>query len=296
MPENQPSTDPRRHWSQQISQWVQLACEREVQSPKPGNVSPGNDFADATVADFLASAVAIAPVMAKASERPLGMTILDCVEATRQVVGHNTNLGIILLIAPLAAVPPSKSLAEGIGDVLTNTTVDDSIAVYEAIRRAQPAGLGEVKDQDLHQAPTQNLVECMRLAADRDLIAAQYANGFPQVLGNGLEWLEEAQRTIESSADQITWLAVRFLAEYGDSLIARKCGLPMSELVQQKAQELLHSGWPHRLGSPAGLAELDGFLRADGNRRNPGTTADFIAAVIFAGLREGRIDYEKIPK
>ena len=288
MSENQPSTDPRRHWRQQISQWVQLACQREVQSPKPGNVSPGNDFADATVADFLASADAIAPVMARASERPLGMTILDCVEATRQVVGHNTNLGIILLIAPLAAVPPSKSLAEGIDEVLKNTTVDDSIAVYEAIRRAQPAGLGEVKDQDLHQAPTQNLVECMRLAADRDLIAAQYANGFQQVLGNGLEWLEDAQRTIESSADQITWLAVRFLAEFGDSLIARKCGLPMSELVQQKAQELLHSGWPHQLGSSAGLAELDGFLRADGNRRNPGTTADFIAAVIFAGLREGR--------
>ena len=289
MPENQSSNDPRRHWSQQISQWVQLACQREVQSPKPGNVSPGNDFADATVADFLASADAIAPVMAMASERPLGRTILECVEATRQVVGHNTNLGIILLIAPLAAVPSSKSLAEGIDDVLQNTTVDDSVAVYEAIRRAQPAGLGEVKDQDLQQAPSENLVECMRLAADRDLIAAQYANGFEQVLGNGLEWLAEAQRTIESSAEQITWLAVRFLAEFGDSLIARKCGLPMSELVQQKARELLHSGWPYQSASSAGLKELDSFLRADGNRRNPGTTADFIAAVIFAGLREGRV-------
>ena len=289
MPENQSSTDPRRHWSRQISQWVQLACQREVQSPKPGNVSPGNDFADATVADFLASADAIAPIMAIATGRPLGMTILECVEATRQVVGHNTNLGIILLIAPLAAVPSSKSLTDGIGEVLKKTTVDDSIAVYEAIRRAQPAGLGEVKDQDLQQAPTQNLVECMRLAADRDLIAAQYAYGFPQVLGNGLEWLAEAQHTIESSAEQITWLAVRFLAEFGDSLIARKCGLPMSELVQQKSKDLLHSGWPHQEGSSAGLAVLDQFLRADGNRRNPGTTADFIAAVIFAGLREGRI-------
>ena len=237
----------------------------------------------------MASANAIAPVMAMASERPLGTTILECVEATRQVVGHNTNLGIILLIAPLAAVPSSKSLAEGIGVVLKNTTVDDSIAVYEAIRRAPPAGLGEVKDQDLQQAPTQNLVECMRLAADRDLIASQYANGFQQVLGNGLEWLEQAQRTIESSADQITWLAVRFLAEFGDSLIARKCGMAMSELVKQKAQELLHSGWPHREGSSAGLTDLDAFLRADGNRRNPGTTADFIAAVLFAGQREGRI-------
>lgn len=286
MSENHPSAESRRCWSDQVSDWVRLACQREVRSPKPGNVSPGNDFADATVADFLASADAIAPVMALAPERPLGQTILDCVEATRLVVGHNTNLGIILLIAPLAAVPPSKSLAEGIIDVLNKTTVDDSIAVYEAIRRAQPAGLGEVKDQDLQQAPTENLVECMRLAADRDLIAAQYANHFRQVLGNGLQWLAEAKRTIEDSATQITWLAIRFLAEFGDSLIARKCGVAMSELVRQKAQELLHSGWPHQLGSSVMLAELDAFLRADGNRRNPGTTADFIAAVIFAGLRE----------
>ncbi|MFO1004174.1 MAG: triphosphoribosyl-dephospho-CoA synthase [Planctomycetaceae bacterium] len=289
MSEKQRSTAVPRDWSQQISQWVRVACEREVQSPKPGNVSPGNDFADATVADFLASADAIAPVMAMASERPLGRTILDSVEATRRVVGHNTNLGIILLIAPLAAVPASKSLSEGIGDILKCSSVDDSIAVYEAIRRAQPAGLGEVKDQDLQQTPTQNLVECMRLAADRDLIAAQYANGFRQVLGNGLRWLAEAQQTIRPPEEQITWLAVRFLAEFGDSLIVRKCGLSMSELVQRKARELLSSGWPHQPNSSVGLADLDTFLRADGNRRNPGTTADFIAAVIFAGLREGRL-------
>ena len=129
----------------------------------------------------------------------------------------------------------------------------------------------------------------MRLAADRDLIAAQYANGFQQVLGSGLEWLAEAQQAIESSSQQITWLAVRFLAESGDSLIARKCGPLMSDLVQKKAQELLRSGWPQRSDSSADLADLDAFLRADGNRRNPGTTADFIAAVIFAGLRDGRI-------
>ena len=289
MSDHEYRSDERSHWSQQVSRWVQVACQREVRSPKPGNVCPGNEFADATVADFLASADAIAAVMAMASERPLGTTILECVEATRRVVGHNTNLGIILLIAPLAAVPVGQTLTDGIGAVLNATTVDDSIAAYEAIRRAQPAGLGEVKDQDLLQAPTQNLVECMRLAADRDLIAAQYANGFRQVLGSGLEWLAEAQQAIESSSQQITWLAVRFLAEFGDSLIARKCGLPMSDLVQQKARELLRSGWPQRSGSSADLEDLDLFLRADGNRRNPGTTADFIAAVIFAGLREGRI-------
>ena len=94
MSDHEYRSDARSHWSQKISRWVRLACQREVQSPKPGNVSPGYDFADATVADFLASADAIAVVMAMASERSLGTTILDCVEATRRVVGHNTNLGI----------------------------------------------------------------------------------------------------------------------------------------------------------------------------------------------------------
>jgi triphosphoribosyl-dephospho-CoA synthase len=82
---------------------------------------------------------------------------------------------------------------------------------------------------------------------------------------------------------------VRFLAEFGDSLIARKCGSQMSDLVQRKARDLLRSGWPQRQDSSAELENLDAFLRADGNRRNPGTTADFIAAIIFAGLRDGRI-------
>lgn len=278
-----------QQWRRLVADWVQLACQREVQSPKPGNVSPGLNFTDATVADFLASADAIAPVMARASGQALGATVLECVERTRKVVQHNTNLGIILLIAPLAAVPNGKTLKSGIRDVLNRTTVADSVAVYEAIRRAHPAGLGEVEDQDVQQQPTQNLVECMRLASDRDLIAAQYVNDFPQVLDDGLKWFAEARQSIESPEGQITWLAVRFLAEFGDSLVARKCGQSMSDEVRDKASQLLTNGWPQEPGSENKLAEFDAFLRADGNRRNPGTTADFIAAILFAALREGHI-------
>ena len=35
--------------------------------------------------------------------------------------------------------------------------------------------------------------------------------------------------------------------------------------------------------------ELDSWLRSDGNRRNPGTTADLVAATLFAGLRGGKL-------
>ncbi len=274
-------------WQQRFAQWVRAACGMEVLSPKPGNVSPDFEFSNAFVSDFLKSADAIAPEMALAQTRALGDTILRSVEATRTVVNHNTNLGIILLIAPLAAVPPELSLFEGIGRVLRSTTIDDSRRTYQAIRLAQPAGLGEVDDQDLQNEPTQNLLDCMRLAAGHDMIAAQYANDFHQVLNDGLCWLREAGSVSESQRIQIAWLAIRILAEYGDSLIARKCGQEMSQCVREKARGVLHSGWPGQVGSDILYAEFDAYLREDGNQRNPGTTADLIAAILFAGQRDG---------
>ena len=271
------------------AEWVATACAMEVMSPKPGNVAPAREFADSSIDDFLKSAGAIAPVLSGADERTLGETILQAVQATRRDVNHNTNLGIILLLSPLAKVPRDRLLSEGILEVLDATTVADSCLVYEAIRMTQPAGLGKAREQDLNGEPTLNLLECMRLAADRDMIAAQYANGFQQVLICGQDWLREAAATNVSQPQQISWLAVRLLAEFGDSLIARKCGQQMSDVVREKAQKLLDSGWPIQHDSAPRFAEFDSFLREDGNRRNPGTTADLIAAILFTALRDGRI-------
>jgi|GEM_PF-189333 len=281
------STSPRGNLSP--AELIETACAMEVMSPKPGNVAPGQEFADATIDDFLKSARAIAPVLATAGERTLGETILQAVQATRQVVNHNTNLGIILLLSPLLRVPRDRSLSEGILEVLDATTVADSRMVYEAIRMAQPAGLGEAGEQDLNGEPTLNLLECMRLAADRDMIAAQYVNGFQQVLTCGQDWLREAAASNVSQPQQISWLAVRLLAEFGDSLIARKCGRQMSDVVREEAQELLDSGWPIQPEAAPRFADFDAFLREDGNRRNPGTTADLIAAILFTALRDGLI-------
>lgn len=274
-------------WQNEIAKWVCRACELEVCSPKPGNVSPGCEFSNASVADFLKSAEAIAPELAVAGDRPLGKTILAAVSATRSAVGHNTNLGIILLLSPLAAIPPEQSLFDGIDTVLRSTTVEDSCNVYEAIRLAQPAGLGNTQEQDLYDAPTIPLRACMELAADRDMIARQYANGFRDVLHSGLEWLRESAKHATKLELRIQWLSVRLIAEFGDSLIERKCGRNMSDQVRGMARDLLKSGWPKPPGSASGYDSFDQFLRADGNRRNPGTTADLVAAVLFAALREG---------
>jgi triphosphoribosyl-dephospho-CoA synthase len=280
-------------WEDHIAACVRLACELEVLSPKPGNVFPGREFSNASVSDFLKSADVIATILAQATRRPLGETILQCVKATQMAVGHNTNLGIILLLAPLASVPQRMSLTDGIDAVLEATTIDDARLMYQAIREAAPNGLGEVPDQDLDAEPTCTLTECMRLAAAHDHIAAQYANGFRDVLECGQQWLRDSVAIATSARLRIAWLAVRMMSEWGDTLIARKCGQPMSNIVRERARMVLSSGWPQaaiRNGKDPLLepefGDFDAFLRADGHQRNPGTTADMVAAVLFANFRD----------
>lgn len=273
-------------WQDKLRSWTRAACELEVLSPKPGNVHPGQNFDDASVDDFLRSACAIAPVIAMAPDQTLGQTILQAVKATRLVVSHNTNLGIILLIAPLAKVPRNVALIDGVEAVMSSTTVEDSRFVYEAIRIASPGGLGNADSQDVNSAPTETLLECMKLAADRDMIARQYATGFRDVLTTGLEWLMEASRRDPDQKTQVTALALRLLASFPDSLILRRCGEGIANDVQRMAAAVLRSGWPESDGGLAIFEQLDQFLRADGHRRNPGTTADLVAAILFAAQRE----------
>ena len=170
-----------------LAELIRMACVLEAAARKPGNVHPGAAFADVCHADFVRSAEAAAPILAEAGRLGVGRAVLQSVEATIAAVGCNTNLGIILLIAPLAAVPREKPLTEGIGPVLAGTTVEDSRQVYRAIRLARPGGLGRAEREDVAEEPTLPLVEVMRLAAGRDRIAAQYANDFADVLGRGVD-------------------------------------------------------------------------------------------------------------
>src|SRR5262249_14831891 len=102
---------------------AQIACIWEATARKPGNVHRFRDFADTTYTDFLLSAAAIAPAMTMACQQRVGITILESVRSTRRVVGTNTNLGIVLLLAPLASVPPEQEPRSGVERVLTGLDV-----------------------------------------------------------------------------------------------------------------------------------------------------------------------------
>src|SRR6185436_20912162 len=99
-----------------IGQCATFACLLEATAPKVGNVHRGADFENLTFTDFMVSAVAIGPVMESARANGVGPTILEAIKATRRLVDTNTNLGMVLLIAPLAAVPREEPLDTGIGN------------------------------------------------------------------------------------------------------------------------------------------------------------------------------------
>src|SRR5271166_4419805 len=156
-----------------IARCALTGCLWEVSARKAGNVHRFADFHDLTYLDFVLSAAAMAPVLQADLDKPLGVTILDAIRATRDWVQTNTNLGIVLLMAPLSKCEPGHWRSQ-LEAKLAATTIDDARYVYEAIRLANPGGLGKVSDQDVAGQPTQTLQEVMTLAADRDLVARQY--------------------------------------------------------------------------------------------------------------------------
>ncbi len=269
-----------------VGQCASLACVLEATAPKPGNVHRGADFDDMTYVDLTISAVAIAAAMETAWRDGVGPAALDAVRATRALVGINTNLGTVLLLAPLATVPRTTPLGPGVRQVLAQLTARDSAAVYAAIRLARPGGLGQVHALDVADPAPDDLLAAMRAASPRDLVAHQYVSGFTTVLDQVLPWLLAGPGQGWTLADTIVHTQLRLLSQFGDSLIARKGGPAVSRQAARRARRVLEAGEPGTPPYARELAELDRWLRSDGHRRNPGTTADLIAAGLFAALRD----------
>jgi triphosphoribosyl-dephospho-CoA synthase len=269
-----------------------LAIVWEVTAPKPGNVHRGADFEDISYVDFIQSAVVIGPILARARELGVGRTVLEAVRATRDAVGSNTNLGTLLLLAPLTSVPSNVPLTVGIGDVLGRLTAEDTRSVYEAIRISAAGGLGRAEKADVFDDPPAalSLIGAMRMAAGRDLVARQYTNDFSDVFNGPATWIEEGVARGRTLNTAIVHAHVRQMAREPDSLIQRKCGAQTAKEACARAVRAIDSGLPGDESYESAVEDLDFWLRADGHRRNPGTTADLIAAGLFVLLRDGRVE------
>jgi triphosphoribosyl-dephospho-CoA synthase len=276
----------------EIAAAAQLACLLEVSAPKPGNVSPERHFHDTRYEDFLASAVAIGPAIAAAGERTLGATIRAAVEATSRWTRTNTNLGIVLLLAPLAraAAREGGSLRDRLRAVLDETTVADAADTYAAIRRARPGGLGAASAEDVSAAPTVTLRDAMALAAGRDSIAREYTNGFALTFEVGAPALAEVRARGLPWTEATVECFLALLAAVPDTHIARKLGPAEAERVTKRAAEVLSRGGTGAADGRAAIAALDADLRDPRNTRNPGATADLTCAALFVAIIEGGWD------
>lgn len=274
---------------QEVAALATLACLLEASAAKPGNVSPGRPFRDMAYEDFLASAVAIGPVLAQAGQRPLGETIRDALRATRKWTAANTNLGIVLLLTPLARAQLSGlhgALRQQLREVLAATTVTDAIEVYGAIRQSGAGGLGQVEKEDIARDPRMTLREAMLLAAERDSVAAEYASDFAITFEIGVPALREARSAGLNWDLAATEAFLALLAAKPDTLIARKLGCGEADAVRDRALEIRRQGGARSESGRAELARFDAELRDPQNSRNPGTTADLTAAAIFVALLE----------
>jgi triphosphoribosyl-dephospho-CoA synthase len=264
---------------------VQLACLLEVAAPKPGNITPAHDFADTTYTDMVRSALALGPAFSRSAARELrvGRLISDGVDATSRVAGTNTNLGIVLMFAPLVRGAATRSnnetLRAAVERILAELDVDDAAAAFAAIARARPGGLGEAPDHDVRAPARVSLREAMATAAHRDSIASEYASGYTIVFDAGVPILSDALRDGAPTLEAIVTLHLRLLAAHPDTLIARKAGAPAAQRVSEGAAEVLEG--------TRSLADFDASLRGPDHALNPGTTADLVAATLLAALLSG---------
>ncbi|MDR5817471.1 triphosphoribosyl-dephospho-CoA synthase [Caballeronia sp. LZ033] len=265
------------------------ACELDVETRKPGNVSVASAGHGMTATQFIESAQAAAAglFITRAS---VGARILEAVQRSVDSVGCNTNLGIVLLAAPLCAalelLPSDEPVTaarwhDATGRVLDALDIDDARLAYRAIALANPGGLGEASEQSVHAPPTVTLRAAMALAGDRDSIARQYAEGFADVFATSTD----AAGAITPDAQQRAMLDafLMFLSRWPDSHIVRKHGAAPAQSVTRDAA-LQRARW-RDAGCSAQSAALDVWdeeLKSRGI--NPGTSADLAVATLFVAL------------
>jgi triphosphoribosyl-dephospho-CoA synthase len=269
------------------------ACVTDVRAFKPGNVSVASPGHGMHAQDFIASADAMAAAIA-APAAGAGQRIVRAIEATRAVVPANTNLGIVLLCAPLAQAATMTSneslLRERVRLVLAGLDVDDADLAYRAIRMAGPGGLGRSEHHDVAQAPHVTLREAMDEARGRDRIAYQYVTDYRDIFETGLPALQRGLARWGSR----TWAAVHvyliFLARFADSHIARKHGDEVAASVSLQARDLSQAlGRSHDPAQEMPALEVfDRQLKA--RSINPGTSADMTVATLVAMDLEDSLD------
>ncbi len=272
---------------EQISEAFMSACRSELDALKPGNVHVHSGGHGMDVEHFERAAVAAAPHIAQRGTR-VGRRIRGAVEASFKATGCNTNLGIVLLCAPVAyaagEVVSGEVLPSRVAKVLADLDAVDAQETFAAIAQADPGGLGAAEEGDVRGAADMTLREAMALAADRDRIAMAYVTDFADVFEFALPLLKQARGMAATPDLAVSTLHMSLLATFPDTHVARKYGRRTAEALRDEARGIAPLFRPAVAPEAIPrLVEFDASMKARG--LNPGTTADFVVATLFiAGL------------
>lgn len=316
-----PSRGGMRRIAEEISQTAQLAAVLEVSAyPKPGNIDRFYDFKDTKYEHFLAGGIALGTCVKEASLKGLkaglgeislnqlgiGSWIKKGVYQTAQWHrGGNTNLGTLTLVVPLAAGAgmtwasarrfSAAALRRSVKKILKATTVEDALDFYDAVRRARPGGLGRLKSGRAPDVSESSVAEeiirrgltlysVMKTCAPRDRICHEWVTGMAVTFEVGYPQLMETFCRKGDVNKAVVQCYLKILADYPDTLVARRRGLQTARWISEKARDVLERGG---ILTPAGRREalkLKAQLRTSDNSLNPGTTADLTAASLMVFL------------
>jgi triphosphoribosyl-dephospho-CoA synthase len=311
------SYDKAKH----ISKCLQLAILLEVSADKPGNVNLMVGFEGTRYEHFLASAVAAEPYFEWAAKRGvevsrreirvsdvrLGRIIKDCIaDINSWQRGGNTLLGAVILLSPIAVaagMTPTEGqhiseipeLRENLKLAVESTTSEDAVDVYEAIKIAEPSGLGRAPDLDVNDPNSINMIrkekislyDTFTIASKYDAVCSEWVENYPITFEVAYPYLKKQIRETKDLDIAIIHTFLKVLSEYLDTFIARKAGIKKAREVSSLANEVLKFGGLETSIGRKSLSEFDRELRKAGNVLNPGTTADIIAAALALNVLGG---------
>ena len=264
----------------------EYACKLDVFSVKPGNVFHGHPAYGMTHKDFLQSSMACSDVICE-QNMDIGEKILECIRSSMDVVGCNTNLGIILLCVPIVEAlykdKDHKFLQSNLEKVINSINEKQTKNIYKAINLAKAGGMDSKDKFDLNDNKSKDftLLEAMNFASSYDFIAGEYSNNFDNIINTiSVNW-RNYFKLMGNGESATTATFLKLISSNPDSLIARKHGLDKAKEVSERfktiADEYCASKNPNNLNNQ--LLLLDSELKIQG--LNPGTTADVVVASIF---------------
>ena len=256
----------------------------DIDALKPGNVGRHGAGHGMDCTDFVRSAEIVTPILCD-PRLDVGRRILCSIEATQLAVRCNTNLGMILLAAPIIRAYQEHGLRRdfrrAVNSIIKSLGQQDAQDIFAAIRLANPGGLGKADRYDINSSPEIDVYSAMLAAQEWDLIALQYANGYREVVDFGVKCLQNQHDRWNNVEWAVVACYLMYMASFPDSHIRRKHGVKIAEQVRERVGPVLERfmGYDDPEDAREGLMVLDRELKA--SELNPGACADLTMASLL---------------